>query len=91
MSLITRVSLTAFSFEAENLAASAKGSSIGGLFYEKGARTEITKYAIRLETEDGCIGEYVPELGRLAFCFWPDANACTYAGRPPCRRTPGHL
>jgi len=69
MSLITRVSLTAFSFEAENLAASAKGSSIGGLFYEKGARTEITKYAIRLETEDGCIGEYVLNWGASPSVF----------------------
>ena len=69
MSLITRVSLTAFSFEAENLAASAKGSSIGGLFYEKGAKTEITKYAIRLETEDGCIGEYVLNWGASPSVF----------------------
>jgi len=69
MSLITRVSLTAFSFEAENLAASAKGSSIGGLFYEKGARTEITKYAVRLETEDGCIGEYVLNWGASPSVF----------------------
>jgi L-alanine-DL-glutamate epimerase-like enolase superfamily enzyme len=69
MSLIKRVSLTAFSFEAENLAASAKGSSIGGLFYEKGARTEITKYAIRLETEDGCIGEYVLNWGASPSVF----------------------
>jgi len=69
MSLITCVSLTAFSFEAENLTASAKGSSIGGLFYEKGARTEITKYAIRLETEDGCIGEYVLNWGASPSVF----------------------
>ena len=69
MSLITRVSLTAFSFEAENLAASAKGSSIGGLSYEKGARTEITKYAIRLETEDGCIGEYILNWGASPSVF----------------------
>ncbi|MGB1625421.1 MAG: enolase C-terminal domain-like protein [Candidatus Puniceispirillaceae bacterium] len=69
MSLITRVSLTAFSFEAENLAASARGSSIGGLFYEKGARTEITKNAVRLETEDGCIGEYVLNWGASPSVF----------------------
>jgi len=69
MSLITRVSLTAFTFEAENLAASTKGSSIGGLFYEKGARTEITKYAVRLETEDGCIGEYVLNWGASPSVF----------------------
>ena len=69
MSLITRVSLTAFTFEAENLAASAKSSSIGGLFYEKGARTEITKYAVRLETEDGCIGEYVLNWGASPSVF----------------------
>ena len=69
MSLITCVSLTAFTFEAENLAASAKGSSIGGLFYEKGAKAEITKYAICLETQDGCIGEYVLQWGASPSVF----------------------
>ena len=69
MSLITRVSLTAFSFEAKNLTASARGSSIGGLFYERGTKTEITKYAIRLETEDGCIGEYVLNWGASPSVF----------------------
>ena len=69
MSLITRVSLTAFSFEAENLAASARGNSIGGLFYEKGAKTEITKNAVRLETADGCIGEYVLNWGASPSVF----------------------
>ncbi len=63
MSVIRSVELHQFYFEAENLAPSEQGGSIGGLFYKKGARTPITKYAVRLTTDDGCCGEYVLNWG----------------------------
>ena len=66
MTRISQVELTQFYFEAENLAPSAQGSSIGGLLYEKGARTDITKYAVKITTEDGCAGEYVLNWGASA-------------------------
>ncbi len=69
MSLITRVSLTAFTFEADNLAASAKAVLLAACFMKKGARAEITKYAICLETRDGCIGEYVLQWGASPSVF----------------------
>lgn len=56
MTKITRVTLTEFEFEAANLAPSAEGSSIGGLHYRPGASTPIKKYAVEVETGDGCIG-----------------------------------
>lgn len=69
MTKITQIELTQFYFEAENLAPSAQGASIGGLFYEKGARTPITKYAVRITTQDGCSGEYVLQWGASAAVY----------------------
>ena len=69
MTIISKVELHQFYFEAENLAPSAQGSSIGGLYYEKGAKTPITKYAIRITTDDGCQGSYVVNWGASAAVF----------------------
>ena len=55
MSRITRVEIHAFEFDARNTGA----KSIGALSYAKGAVTRPMKYAVRIETADGCRGEYV--------------------------------
>jgi L-alanine-DL-glutamate epimerase-like enolase superfamily enzyme len=59
MSRIVRVEVHEFEFEARNLGRTAGVKSIGGLSYAKGAVTHIPKYAVRVETADGCRGEYV--------------------------------
>lgn len=59
MTRITRVEIHEFGFDARNLGRSAEGGSIGGVSYLKGASTRISKYAVRIETADGCRGEYV--------------------------------
>lgn len=59
MTKISSVTLTPFTFPAHNLAPSEPGSSIGGLFYAPGAKTDISKQAVCIETEDGCRGEYI--------------------------------
>ena len=59
MSRIRKIEIHEFEFEAKNLGRTAGVKSIGGLSYVKGAATRIPKYAVRLETEDGCRGEYV--------------------------------
>ncbi len=69
MTRIAQVEISQFYFEAENLAPSAQGSSIGGLFYQKGAKTPVTKYAVRIRTEDGCVGEYVLNWGASASVY----------------------
>ena len=69
MSIIEKVELQAFSFEAENLTASASGSSIGGLFYHKGAKAAITKYSVKVTTTDGCTGSYVLNWGASPSVF----------------------
>ena len=42
---------------------SANTNSIGGVSYEKGAQTKITKYAVEITTTDGCAGRYVLNWG----------------------------
>lgn len=59
MTLITRVTIDSFTFEAVNLAAASHQGTIGALGYAPGAVTPMEKYAVRIETSDGCIGDYV--------------------------------
>lgn len=63
MTKICAVTLTQFSFPVRNLAAAKRGDSIGGLCYAPGAKTDIEKQAVCIETEDGCRGEYVLNWG----------------------------
>ena len=63
MTRISRVELHQFQFEAVNLGFSANTSSIGGLSYSRGAKSQITKYAVQVVTEDGCEGRYVLNWG----------------------------
>ena len=79
MTKIDKVELHEFQFEAVNLGLSANTNSIGGLSYEKGAKTPITKYAVEIFTEDGLQGRLRTELGCLSVCFWTNANASTNA------------
>ena len=69
MTIIDKVDLFQFSFEALNLAPSDEANSIGGLYFQKGVKTPITKYAVRITTEDGCKGEYVLNWGASASVF----------------------
>ena len=67
-----------FQFEATNLGLSANTSSIGGLSFEKDAKTPITKYAVEVFTEDGC-EKLCIKLGSLTLSFRTNADASAYA------------
>ena len=69
MTRITHVELHQFEFDAVNLAPSSDGGSIGGLFFQKGAKTPITKHAVNIRTEDGCEGAYVLQWGASSAVF----------------------
>ena len=69
MTKIDKVELHEFQFEATNLGLSANTNSIGGLSFEKGAKTPITKYAVEIFTEDGCKGSYVLNWGASPSVF----------------------
>ncbi len=59
-SIIDRVEVHEFTFQAQNLGVAEKEkSAIYNLGYSPGATTEISKYAVRILTTDGCKGEYV--------------------------------
>ena len=59
-SIIDRVEVHEFTFQAQNLGVAEKEkSAIYNLRYSPGATTEISKYAVRILTTDGCKGEYV--------------------------------
>jgi len=59
MSRITRVELHEFEFDAVNLGNLTGAHTIGAIGYAKGVVTRLPKYAVVIETEDGCRGEYV--------------------------------
>ena len=69
MTLITRVEIHEFAFDAPNLGPISGTNSIGGLAFSRGAVSRIGKYAVRIETEDGCRGEYVTHwVGSASAC-----------------------
>lgn len=58
MSVITRVQVHVFQFDAENLG-SVGGGGVGALGCKPGAVTRLTKYAVVIEAAGGLRGEYV--------------------------------
>lgn len=60
MTIIDRVEVTAFTFEAKNLALSGDGISTT---YAPDAAITMTKYAVKIRTSDGCEGAYVMNWG----------------------------
>ena len=66
-SIINRVEIHGFTFEAHNLGVAEKEkSAIYTLGYSRGSITNISKYAIRVLTDDGCKGEQVTHFGTQA-------------------------
>lgn len=59
MTLINRVEIHEFAFDAPNLGQLTGAATIGAFGYAKGAVTRLPKYAVRIFTEDGCDGAYV--------------------------------
>lgn len=66
-SIISRVELTEFSFDVANFGRTGAGQGDqhrggtpgGAVGYAKGQVTSVTRYAVVIETTDGCRGEYV--------------------------------
>ena len=59
-SIINRVEIHGFTFEAHNLGVAEKEkSAIYTLGYSRGSITNLSKYAVRILTNAGCKGEYV--------------------------------
>ena len=59
MTVITRVEIHEFEFDAINLGNLTGANTIGAIGYSKNAVMRVPKYAVVVETADGCRGEYV--------------------------------
>ncbi len=66
-SIISRVEITEFGFDVANMGVAAThgaaahqdgGTPGGGVEYAPGQKTRLTRYAVVIETADGCRGEY---------------------------------
>ena len=63
MSQITKVEIHEFRHSVENLGLLTNANTIGAVGYSKGQSVMMDKYAIVIETSDGCRGEYVTHWG----------------------------
>jgi L-alanine-DL-glutamate epimerase-like enolase superfamily enzyme len=60
MSRIARVEVHEFAFEVLNLGLPAHGAAgVGNWVYQPGSRIKASRYAVRIQTDDGLAGEYV--------------------------------
>ena len=60
MSLIDQVEVLRFAYEVDDLAPTAdRGLGVANVGYKKGAKLPVTRYAVRIRTSDGAVGEHV--------------------------------
>ena len=59
MNQIKRVEIHEFTHTAKNLGLLTNANTIGAVGYAKGKSIKLDKYAVVIETTDGCRGEYV--------------------------------
>ena len=63
MNKISRVEIHEFTHIANNLGLLTNANTIGAVGYAKDQSIKLDKYAIVIETKDGCRGEYVTHWG----------------------------
>ena len=60
MSTIDRVEIHGFTYEVPNLGLPEHGAQgVGNWVYQKGSKVRASRYAVRIRTDDGSVGEYV--------------------------------
>jgi len=63
MSQIKRVEIHEFKHIAQNLGLLTNANTIGAVGYANNQSNGLDKYAVVIETKDGCRGEYVTHWG----------------------------
>ena len=63
MSHIKKVEIHEFTHSAKNLGLLTNANTIGAVGYSKGQSIKLDKFAVVIETKDGCKGEYVTHWG----------------------------
>lgn len=88
MSRIARVELSLFRFEVDGLGLPAHGAAgVGNIIAKAGGRFPATRWAVRIETEDGARGEYVTHwVGTPASFAQAQMLAPHLLGRDPDQR-----
>ncbi len=60
MTKIDRVEISPFTYEVADLGLPSHGATgVGNMQYVKGGKLEMMRYAVRIQTDDGLVGEYV--------------------------------
>jgi L-alanine-DL-glutamate epimerase-like enolase superfamily enzyme len=59
MSTIAAVTLTEFEFAVDDIGLAKAAAGVGNMVYMKGSTFPARRFAVRVETDDGCAGEYV--------------------------------
>lgn len=82
--VIERIELTAFEIELENIVTDKAGF---GLSYQPGAKGTHLRFAIRIFTDTGVVGEYVPPRGRTNVIMTAsEALSHSLIGKPALQR-----
>ena len=82
MTKINRVEIHEFGFNAKNLGNMTGADTVGAMGFAKGMTSRFNKYAVLIETEDGCRGEYVTHwVGSSSACAQSKMLAPKLIGR----------
>ncbi len=82
--LIRRIELTAFEIQLSDIVTDRAGF---GLSYQPGANGTHTRFAVRVFSDDGAIGEYVPPRGRSKVIMTAsEALSYSLIGKPALQR-----
>ena len=83
MTLIKKVELHEFKFPVNNLGNLTGANSVGAFGYSKGEVSELKKFAIKIITDDGTVGEYVTHWCSTASTFAQSCICLLYTSPSP--------
>lgn len=87
MSTIQAVTLTEFQFSVDDIGLAKAAAGVGNMVYIKGSTFPAKRYAVRIETTDGAVGEYVTHwVGTPSSFGQMQMLAPGLVGRDPERR-----
>ncbi len=87
MATIKRIEITEFSFEVSNIGLEQAAAGVGNMAYVKGSTFAARRFALRIHSDDGAVGEYVTHwVGTPASLAQATMLAPLLLGRNPDHR-----
>ena len=87
MASIRSVTLTEFQFTVDDIGLEQAAAGVGNMAYVRGSEFLAKRFAVRIETDDGCCGEYVTHwVGTPSSFAQAQMLAPTLIGRDPEHR-----